>query len=177
MVVFLCYRYVDMVVCGDDPNTHPKPSPHNAWKICGYLGVDPKDAVMVGDTKADVGMGKAAKLGWTVGVLSGVGGTEELLPEAEYIITSVKDLLPIILPYKDWREYYAYSKEERILLKDKWDAAKATEEKRAECSHMQNVQLVIFDMHGTLLCLNAKYSKWLTRLTDRYDLLVKSLVF
>uniref|UniRef100_A0A2C9KB69 Uncharacterized protein n=1 Tax=Biomphalaria glabrata TaxID=6526 RepID=A0A2C9KB69_BIOGL len=80
-------QYIDMVVCGDDPCTQPKPSPHNAWKICGALGVDPMDAVMVGDTKADVGMGHAAKLGWVVGVLSGIGDTKELLPEANYIIS------------------------------------------------------------------------------------------
>ena len=41
---------------------------------------------MVGDTKADMGMGHAAKLGWVVGVLSGVGDTEELAPEATHII-------------------------------------------------------------------------------------------
>ncbi|KAH9507759.1 hypothetical protein Btru_053653 [Bulinus truncatus] len=83
-------QYIDMVVCGDDPCTQPKPSPHNAWKICGALGVDPKHAVMVGDTKADVGMGHAAKLGWVVGVLSGIGDTKELLPEANYIITKLE---------------------------------------------------------------------------------------
>ena len=36
------HSYVDMVVCGDDPHTQAKPSPHNAWKICGALGVDPQ---------------------------------------------------------------------------------------------------------------------------------------
>ena len=75
-----------MVVCGDDPNTHPKPSPHNAWKICGTLDVDPSDVALVGDTKADVGMGSNARLGWNIGVLSGIGDTGELLPEAQYII-------------------------------------------------------------------------------------------
>ena len=155
-----------MVVCGDDPNTQPKPSPHNAWKICGELGVDPGDTVMVGDTKADVGMGHAAKLGWTVGVLSGVGDTEELLPEAEYIISSVNDLLPLILPYEDWRDYYAYSTDERILL----NRAEEVEEEAAggvEVMKMQSVELVIFDLHGTIMCLHAKYANWLARLTDR----------
>lgn len=165
-------KYVDMVVCGDDPNTQPKPSPHNAWKICGQLGVDPEEAVMVGDTKADVGMGHAAKLGWTVGVLSGVGGTEELLPEAEYIITSVKDLLPLILPYEDWRTHYSYSRSERILKAKQEKSAAELEAERAEgCSapKIDNVQLVIFDLHGTVMCLNTKYAKWLERLTNRVE--------
>ena len=163
--LFLFYRYIDMVVCGDDPNTQPKPSPHNAWKICGQLGVDPGDAVMVGDTKADVGMGHAAKLGWTVGVLSGVGDTEELLPEAEYIITSVNDLLPLILPYEDWRDYYAYSTDERILLSRGEESEEVTP--GVDAVKLQNVQLVIFDLHGTVVCLHSKYSDWLARLTDR----------
>ena len=34
---------VDMIVCGDDTNTEPKPSPHNALKICEALGVDPAE--------------------------------------------------------------------------------------------------------------------------------------
>ncbi|KAK7505255.1 hypothetical protein BaRGS_00003417 [Batillaria attramentaria] len=159
-------KYVDMVVCGDDPNTQPKPSPHNAWKICGKLGVDPADAVMVGDTKADVGMGHAAKLGWTVGVLSGVADTEELLPEAEYIISSVKDLLPLILPYEDWRDHYAYSRDERIL---KTSSEKSPVEAEAGEHRIENVQLVIFDLHGTVMCLHTKYANWLARLTDRVE--------
>jgi HAD superfamily hydrolase (TIGR01549 family) len=51
-------EYVDHVVCGDDPDTKPKPAPHNAWQICEQLDVDPATAAMVGDTSADVGMGK-----------------------------------------------------------------------------------------------------------------------
>ena len=157
------YRYVDMVVCGDDPNTQPKPSPHNAWKICGNLGVDPGDAVMVGDTKADVGMGHAAKLGWTVGVLSGVGDTEDLLPGADHIITSVSDLLPLILPYEEWRNHYAYCREERILVNRDVDE----EEVVQEAVKLQNVELVVFDLHGTVMCLHTKYGNWLARLSDR----------
>ena len=34
---------VDMIVCGDDTNTEPKPSPYNALKICEALGVDPAE--------------------------------------------------------------------------------------------------------------------------------------
>jgi phosphoglycolate phosphatase-like HAD superfamily hydrolase len=101
-------KYIDMVVCGDDADTEPKPSPYSAFKICNKLGVDPADTVMVGDTQADVGMGKAANIGWNVGVLSGVGNSTDLLPEADHVIHSVKDLLPLILPGSDWKQYYRY---------------------------------------------------------------------
>ncbi|XP_064641573.1 uncharacterized protein LOC135496265 [Lineus longissimus] len=89
---------VDMVVCGDDPGTQPKPSPHNAHLICETLKVDPAHAVMVGDTKADIGMGKSAQLGAVVGVLSGCATRRELTNLADYVVPSVKDLLPIVLP-------------------------------------------------------------------------------
>jgi choline dehydrogenase len=35
-------EYVDLVVCGDDKNSIPKPDPYNALSICRLLGVDPQ---------------------------------------------------------------------------------------------------------------------------------------
>lgn len=109
-------KYIDFVVCGDDPDIVPKPNPFSANKICRQLGIDPSEAVMVGDTKADVGMGAAADLGWNVGVLSGVGNSEDLLPEAHHVIHSVKDILPLILPGKEWQQYYKYRYVTEILI-------------------------------------------------------------
>ncbi|XP_076449702.1 uncharacterized protein LOC143286051 [Babylonia areolata] len=159
------FKYVDMVVCGDDPGTEPKPSPHNALMICEQLGVSPADTVMVGDTKADVGMGHAAKLGWTVGVLSGVGDSDELKPEADHIISSVSDLLPLILPFKEWREHYAFSTEERILVR----RVEEEEVVSGEAVKVENVELVVLDLHGTILCLQSKYADWLAHLADRME--------
>ncbi|KAI8790790.1 choline dehydrogenase, mitochondrial, partial [Biomphalaria glabrata] len=160
-------QYIDMVVCGDDPCTQPKPSPHNAWKICGALGVDPMDAVMVGDTKADVGMGHAAKLGWVVGVLSGIGDTKELLPEANYIISNVKDLLPLIMPYKEWINCYTYSSYERVL-REPLDL-KVGERSSVDPIDLKKYDVVIFDLHGTLVCAHTKYIKWLEKLSERLE--------
>uniref|UniRef100_A0A914E2T9 Uncharacterized protein n=1 Tax=Acrobeloides nanus TaxID=290746 RepID=A0A914E2T9_9BILA len=95
-------KYVDFVVCGDDHGAKPKPNPDNALAICRALNVDPKDALMVGDTLADMGMGKSAKLGATVGVLSGVGGREELNPHADYLVKHVGEL-PSILLSQTWQ--------------------------------------------------------------------------
>ena len=50
--------YVDMIMCGDDPEGKPKPNPHNALHICKKLGVSPSETIMVGDTPADTLMGQ-----------------------------------------------------------------------------------------------------------------------
>ncbi|ADO45174.1 HAD-superfamily hydrolase, subfamily IA, variant 3 [Hydrogenobacter thermophilus TK-6] len=57
------YHYFDMVVGGD---TFPekKPSPVPIKEVLRWLGVDAKEAVMIGDTDADVRAGKDAGV-WT----------------------------------------------------------------------------------------------------------------
>jgi phosphoglycolate phosphatase len=90
-------EYVDLVVCGDDKDSMPKPNPHNALSICKLLGVDPREAFMVGDTLADMGMGRSAKLGATVGVLSGIGSHHELNEHADHLLKHVGELLPLVL--------------------------------------------------------------------------------
>ena len=90
-------KYIDVMVCGDDPDGKPKPDPHNAHLICDRLGVRPADTIMVGDTPADTLMGQQAKLGLTVGVLTGVGGVSDLV-DADVIVKDVKDCVDMILP-------------------------------------------------------------------------------
>ena len=89
--------YIDIVVCGDDLDSVPKPSPKNALLICEKLGVDPAEAVVVGDTEADLGMGRSAKLGATVGVLSGIGRVSDLEKKADHLVHSIKDVEPLLL--------------------------------------------------------------------------------
>jgi len=90
-------KYIDMMVCGDDPQSRPKPDPHNAMWICDTLGVRPADTIMVGDTPADTLMGQQAKLGLTVGVLSGVGGVGDLI-DADVIVNDITTMIDLILP-------------------------------------------------------------------------------
>ncbi|XP_040572547.1 choline dehydrogenase, mitochondrial [Lepeophtheirus salmonis] len=89
---------VDIVVCGDDSFSKPKPDPHNAIYICNKLNIDPSKTVMVGDTPADTIMGQAAGLGLTVGVLSGVGSAKDLM-DADIIVDDVKDCVDLFLPH------------------------------------------------------------------------------
>merc|ERR1712002_282715 len=88
---------VDMIVCGDDVDNMPKPAPHGALKICKALNIDLEETVIIGDTIADMGMGKSAKLGATIGVLSGVGDVNDLDEVADHIIPSIKHILPIVI--------------------------------------------------------------------------------
>jgi len=89
--------YIDMIVCGDDKEGKPKPDPHNALYICDKLGVRPSDTIMVGDTPADTLMGQQAKLGLTVGVLTGVGNIHDLI-DADVIVSDVKECIEMVLP-------------------------------------------------------------------------------
>lgn len=83
---------VDTLVCADDGLAH-KPAPDAVLTICKRLGVAPARAAMVGDTLADLRMGRAAGVGRVVGVTSGAGTLAELTPEADLVLESVAGLL------------------------------------------------------------------------------------
>ncbi len=82
---------VDAVVCADDGHAG-KPAGDMVRHLCTLLGVDPGRAAVVGDSPADMAMGRAGGAGLLVGVLSGVGGAPDLL-EADTVIESVAALL------------------------------------------------------------------------------------
>jgi phosphoglycolate phosphatase-like HAD superfamily hydrolase len=84
---------VDAIVCADD-GLPVKPAPDALLHLCALLGVDPSRAAMIGDSAADVAMGRAAGARLVVGVLSGVGVREDLEPFSDVILGSVAELLP-----------------------------------------------------------------------------------
>jgi hypothetical protein len=96
-----------------------------------------------------------------VGVLSGVGHTDDLLPEADHVVRSVKDILPLILPADKWKDFYRYSSDDRILVEPHPESTTA-----APLTDSQ-VALVIFDMNGTLLCTHDRYIEWLNQFCGR----------
>ena len=51
-------KYFEVIVGGDDAK--PKPAPDPALKACDLLGVEPGDAMYIGDTDADIGTAKSA---------------------------------------------------------------------------------------------------------------------
>jgi phosphoglycolate phosphatase len=61
--------------------------------LCQAVAIPPERAAIVGDTPADLAMGRAAGAGRVVGVLSGVGSRDELAPLADAVLGSVGELL------------------------------------------------------------------------------------
>jgi phosphoglycolate phosphatase len=82
---------VDALACADD-GIPVKPAPEMVWAVCRALSVEPARAAIVGDSPADLAMGRAAGAGLVVGVLSGVGARADLEPYADVILGSVAEL-------------------------------------------------------------------------------------
>ena len=84
---------LDATVCADD-GIAVKPAPDMVLHLCATLGIAPARTAVVGDTRADLWMARTAGAGLTIGVLTGVGGREDLAPLADRILDSVAGLLP-----------------------------------------------------------------------------------
>jgi phosphoglycolate phosphatase len=81
---------VDAMVCADDGVAN-KPAPDPVLHVCRALGVDPARSAVVGDSPADMAMGRSAGAGLVVGVRTGVGSDADLAA-ADVIVDSVADL-------------------------------------------------------------------------------------
>lgn len=82
---------ITTMVCADD-GIKAKPAPDMVRTICARMGIDPCKAIVVGDTVADLQMGRSAGAGRVIGVLSGVGLLEHLTPLADILIDTVDTL-------------------------------------------------------------------------------------
>lgn len=82
---------VGALVCGND-GFAVKPAPDAVLAVCTALRVSPERTAVVGDTPADLAMGRAAGASLVVGVLSGLGGRADLEPYADLILGSVAEL-------------------------------------------------------------------------------------
>jgi haloacid dehalogenase superfamily, subfamily IA, variant 1 with third motif having Dx(3-4)D or Dx(3-4)E len=82
---------IEAVVCADD-GVAVKPEPDMVLHLCHVLGIAPGRTAVVGDTPADLTMGRRAGAGLVIGVLSGVGDAEHLGPAADLVLRSVADL-------------------------------------------------------------------------------------
>lgn len=81
---------VSALVCGDD-GFPVKPAPDAIYALCQALGTRPERIAVIGDSPADVAMGRAAGVALVVGVRSGIGRDGDLAA-ADVIIDSVADL-------------------------------------------------------------------------------------
>lgn len=83
---------IDATVCADDGIT-AKPAADMVAHLCRACGVPPGRTAVVGDSPADMAMGRAAGAGLVLGVLTGIGTRADLLA-ADRIVDSVEALLP-----------------------------------------------------------------------------------
>jgi phosphoglycolate phosphatase len=84
---------VEALVCADD-GVPAKPAPGAVIRLCAQLGVPAQRTAVVGDSVADLAMGRAAGAGLIVGVLTGVAGRATLEPLADLVIGSIAELVP-----------------------------------------------------------------------------------
>lgn len=84
-------EHVSALACGDD-GVGLKPDPRMLLAICEALQVPPGRTAVVGDTAADLLMGRAAGAGLIVGVLSGVDTADRLGELADLVLSSVAEL-------------------------------------------------------------------------------------
>ena len=82
---------VDAVIAADD-GVATKPDPAAVRQLAGRFGIEPASIAVVGDTPADLQMGRAAGAGVVLGVLSGLGAREALLPLADALLESVAEV-------------------------------------------------------------------------------------
>ena len=81
------------VSCADD-GLPVKPRPDAVHWICRTLGLPEARTAVIGDSAADLAMGRAAGAGLVVGVLTGVGTPASLGRDADVVVDSIGDLLP-----------------------------------------------------------------------------------
>lgn len=79
-------------VVGLDVCAERKPDPKPVLAACAALRISPPEAVMVGDTPADLLAGRAAGCRLTIGVLTGVGEEGELVPFADVVVPNLTAL-------------------------------------------------------------------------------------
>ena len=83
---------IDAVVCADD-GLPVKPAPDMVLAICRRLGMAPARTAIVGDSVADLAMGRAAGVRRCIAVLTGVGTAGDLAPYADVTLASIAGLV------------------------------------------------------------------------------------
>ena len=81
------------VILGCDRVTQCKPAPDLALEACRLLGVKPSEVAVIGDTVADMQMGKSAGAACCIGVASGVTDPETLALEADIVLESAAKMI------------------------------------------------------------------------------------
>lgn len=81
------------ITCADD-GIRTKPAPDPVLHLCALLGIAPARTAVVGDSPADLLMGRAAGVARSIAVLTGVGDRASLEPYADVVLESIAELAP-----------------------------------------------------------------------------------
>ena len=65
-------------------------------RFAELTGLKPHEVAMVGDNSHDIDEARAGGAGLAIGVLTGNSTAEELLPNADHVVHSVAELLPLL---------------------------------------------------------------------------------
>lgn len=84
--------YFDLIIGADDVEA-PKPSPESIAVCSKKAGISPSEMIVVGDAPQDAIMGKKAGAR-CVGVLTGVGTSQDLEGFCDIVVPSVADIRP-----------------------------------------------------------------------------------
>ena len=93
-------QFIDYIA-GYDSGFGTKPEPGMVLGFCAATGLDPAEIAVVGDNNHDLHMGRNAKAGLKVAVLTGTGSPESLAAASDYClndITELEALLPDLQP-------------------------------------------------------------------------------
>lgn len=77
---------------GYDAVARPKPAPDAVHAFCDLTGLRPAQVAIIGDNRHDLEMARAGGAGLAIGVLSGTGTRDSLMPMADVVLDSVADL-------------------------------------------------------------------------------------
>lgn len=83
-------------LCGYDSGFGAKPGPGMVQGFCAAVGIAPAGVLVVGDTRHDMAMARAAGAGMAVGVLTGAATRGHLAPCADRIIASVLEIESVL---------------------------------------------------------------------------------
>tara|TARA_A100001015_G_scaffold318462_1_gene438429 strand:+ start:794 stop:1567 length:774 start_codon:yes stop_codon:yes gene_type:complete len=88
-------KYIDAIVCGDD-NIEPKPSPRPIISICISLDIPPSEAIMLGDTMADIGSARSAGCSFIIGIKQNKHTSDSNLVGCDIIKENIECLYNLI---------------------------------------------------------------------------------
>lgn len=93
----LCLQHLgiesDIQFLGTSDLYEKKPSSQVVEKFCEQFGLEKEEVAFVGDTVVDLKTAKNGKVGYGIGVLSGVGSAQELQHLADFVIPDIGHLI------------------------------------------------------------------------------------